>query len=199
MNWHKTKLMKTLQHIFIALIVLSSSSLYSQGITENTWQDGDIIFIKNRNMPPANEPGDKKNFNCTGIIIHDNEHAYVYFMDDVFKKMLITEFIGLSENKKYSVKWLMEKDLVDQTAINTMQTYCNAKIGDKKDLEENLSSEELFNAEFVWKIYMSTLGVKLSEPKEINISATTKKDLTSSGYANKTVSVRDIYRSDLLE
>ncbi|MBK9283272.1 MAG: hypothetical protein IPM51_03035 [Sphingobacteriaceae bacterium] len=191
--------MKAIKHTLILIIILLSIKSFSQGITESTWQDGDIIFIKNPKMPPANEPGDKKNFNCTGLIIHDKEHAYVYFMDDVFKKMIIWDFIDLSEGKKYSVKWLAEKDLVDQSAVNTMQTYCNAKIGDKKDNTESLNSEELFNAEFVWKIYMSTLGVKLCEPKDLNISADSKKDLSTTGYTNKTVTVRDIYRSELLE
>lgn len=191
--------MKTLRHILTLAILLSTGFSFSQGITENTWQDGDIIFIKNPKMPPANEPGDKKNFNCTGIVIHDKEHAYVYFMDEVFRKMPIMEFIDMSEDKKYSVKWLMEKDLVDQTAIGIMKTYCNAKIGDKKDVLENLNTEELFNAEFVWKIYMSTLGVKLCEPKDMTLEADTKKDMSLNGNASKTVSVRDIYRSELLE
>lgn len=191
--------MKTLRHILTLAILLSTGFSFSQGITENTWQDGDIIFIKNPKMPPANEPGDKKNFNCTGIVIHDKEHAYVYFMDEVFRKMPIMEFIDMSEEKKYSVKWLMEKDLVDQTAIGIMKTYCNAKIGDKKDVLENLNTEELFNAEFVWKIYMSTLGVKLCEPKDMTLEADTKKDMSLNGNASKTVSVRDIYRSELLE
>ena len=191
--------MKTIRHIFCLILVIISSNSFSQGITENTWQDGDIIFIKNPKMPPANEPGDKKNFNCTGIVIHDKEHAYVYFMDEVFKKMPIMEFIAMSEDKKYSVKWLMEKELVDQTAIGIMTTYCNAKIGDKKDTQENLNTEELFNAEFVWKIYMSTLGVKLCEPKDMTLEADNKKDMSLTGNAKKTVSVRDIYRSELLE
>ena len=191
--------MKKLNLLLAVIFLTSASFSFSQGITENTWQDGDIIFIKNPQMPAANESGDKKNFNCVGIVLHEKEHAYVYFMDDVFKKVLIWDFIGLSEAKKYSVKWLMEKDLVTDQAIATMQTYCNAKIGEKKDPTDDLNSEELFNAEFVWKIYLSTLGVKLSEPKDLNVSADTKKDLTSTGYANKTVSARDIYRSELIE
>lgn len=191
--------MKTIKYIFSLIFVLSLNSSFSQGITENTWQDGDIIFIKNPKMPPANEPGDKKNFNCTGIVMHDKDHVYVYFMEDVFKKMPIMEFIAMSEDKKYSVKWLLEKELVDQTAIGIMKTYCNAKVGDKKDVLENMNTEELFNAEFVWKIYMSTLGVKLCEPKDLTLEADSKKDLSLTGNANKTVSVRDIYRSELLE
>jgi hypothetical protein len=191
--------MKKLIYIFIFVSILSPA-VFAQGIDENTWQDGDIIFIKHPSMPVTPVKGDKKNFNCAGIILHDGGHAYVYFVDDKLKKMQLDEFIALSEGKSYSVKWLMEKEIVTPEAIATMRTFCNAKMGTPKDVAENLNSDELYNAEFVWKIYTTTLGVKLCEPKELTASGDPKKDVSNtSGYANKSVSVRDIYRSDIIE
>lgn len=192
--------MKKFTNFLSVLFLVISASAFSQGITENTWQNGDIIFIKNNQMPNTASAGDKKQFNCMGLILHEKDgHAYVYYVGDQLKKVRIDEFIQLAEDKKYSVKWLMENELVTEDVINTMRTFVTAKLGTPNDTNENLNSEELYNAEFIWKIYLSTLGVKLCEPKELTASGDPKKDVSSQGFANKSVSVRDIYKSEILE
>jgi hypothetical protein len=185
----------------ITVICLSFNTVCrSQEISENTWQNGDIIFIKNLKMA-GSAASDKSKFNCAGIIFKENGHAMVYYAGDPLKKCQISEFIAMSEDKKYSVKWLLESSLLTEEAVNSMHTFATAKLGTPYDSKENLNSEELYNAEFIWKIYRSALGIHVCEPKE---TGSDKKQSPSEGasnnnFANKYVSVRDIYRSELLE
>lgn len=187
--------------IFLSLaFLLLSAFSFAQGITENTWQNGDIIFIKNPKMPMTQATTDKKQFNCVGLILKDNDgHSYVYYVGDVLKKVRVAEFIAMSEDKKYSVKWLSETGLVTDEVAATMRTFVTAKLGTPNDTQESLNNDEMYNAELVWKIYTTALGVKLCEPKEYTASGDVKKDVSSTGYANKSVTVRDLYKSEILE
>ncbi|MCE3225756.1 MAG: peptidoglycan peptidase [Bacteroidetes bacterium] len=193
--------MKLFTTLFTFTCLSFSNTCFSQEISENNWQNGDIVFIRNPKMVSATATTDKNKFNCAGIIFKENGHAMVYYAGDPLKKCQISEFIAMSEDKKYSVKWLMESALLTEEAINSMHTFATAKLGTPYDVKENLNSDEFYNAEFIWKIYRSGLGVHVCDPKEIGTDKkiASSEGMSGSNFANKYVSVRDIYRSELLE
>ncbi len=185
--------------IILTLFFLSlSKTFFSQDVNEDNWQNGDIVFIKNAKLSNTQSANDKDKFNCMGIILIENGHPFVYYAaGEPLKKISFHDFIALSEGKKYSIKWLNEKGVITEDVVKTMRTYAAAKLGTAYDDKENLNSDEFYNAEFVWKIYRSCVGTHLCEPKEIG--AEPNKKITDKSLANKYVSVRDIYKSELLE
>lgn len=178
---------------FFACVTLGYSQ---EPVAHEQWQDGDIVFIKNPKLPGAS--GDKGKFNCAGIIFHENKQLVVFYADEPLKKCSLDEFIALSEDKKYTVKWLSDSSMLTDEAIKTMHTFATAKLGTKYDTKEDLNSNEFYNAEFVWKIFRSSLGIHLCEPKELTAS-NDDKEISSSNLANKYVTVRDILKSELLQ
>lgn len=196
--------MKLIVTIFFAYIL--SLNFSAQNVNENNWQNGDIIFIKNTQMSNSQSSNINEKFNCVGIIFKEDGHPMVYYASEPLKKLPLSEFLNYAEGRKYSIKWLSESDLMTEQTINTMLTYANAKLGTSYDNNENLNNEELYNAEFVWKIYRGSLGVKLSEPKSKELTASgdnndkfnAPKDATPN-LSNKLVTVMDIYKSELLE
>jgi hypothetical protein len=195
-----------LRYFLLAILPLFDLPAFSQRSVDNNWQNGDIIFIKNSQMSrtQSSNAGDK--FNCAGIIFRDNNELFVYYASEPLKKVKLQDFISLSQDRKYSVKWLAESALLTEDALKTMKTFANAKVGTPYDTDESLNSENVYNAEFIWKIYKNGLGINLCEPH--------LKELTASGDNNskydpgkdkspllskKFVSIMDIYKSELLE
>ncbi len=190
--------MKTLTLISTLFLLSLTNVSYAQGVNENNWQNGDIVFIKSSKISNSLSASDKEKFNCMGIIFVENGHPMVYYTaGEPLKKVSFQEFIDLSVDKKYSIKWLNETGVINEDVIKTMRSYATAKLGTKYDDKENLNSEELYNAEFIWKIYKTTIGTYLCQPKEKDEEAA-KKNPTK--YLDtKYVSVKDIYKSELLE
>ncbi len=191
--------MKQFTFILSFVFLLLSNILFSQGeVNENNWQNGDIVFIKYPKMNSIATTSDKEKFNCMGIIFIENGHPMVYFAaNEPLKKISFHEFIELSVEKKYSVKWLNETGVMNDEAVKTMRSYSTAKLGTAYDTKESLNSEELYNAEFIWKIYKTCIGTYLCEAKEIGANANKKS--SSKTLENKYVTEHDIYNSELLE
>jgi hypothetical protein len=180
------------------LLLLLNLNSFSQEVNENNWQNGDLVFIKDPKMANTLTSSNKEKFNCVGILFVEGGHPYVYYVSSgPLKKISFHEFIEQSESKKYSIKWLAESSVLTESAINTMHTFANAKIGTAFDAKENLNSEDLYSAEFVWKIYKSGTGTHLCEPKDMSGEPNNKS--ANKKLENKYVSVRDIYKSELLE
>jgi len=198
--------MKKIKFLLSLLLLSVTCVLTAQSIDENNWQNGDIIFIKNAQMANSQSSNQTNKFNCVGIIFRENGHPMVYYGAEPLKKCAMAEFLNLAEGKKYSVKWLAEDGLITEQVLNTMRTYAQAKLGTPYDNNENLNNEELYNAEFVWKIYRSGLGVNICEPKVKELTASgdnnKKYDAEKDGSANlsnKFIGVMDLYKSELLE
>lgn len=181
---------------FFGSVAMGSAQDKKEAPAHEHWQDGDIVFIKNTKM--AASANDKSKFNCAGVIFHEKGQTVVYYASQPLKKCTLDEFIAMSEDKKYSVKWLMDSSLLNEDVIKTMHTYATAKLGSPYDTKEDLSTEDFYNAEFIWKIYRSSLGIHLCEPKEVTAS-NGGKEISSNSLANKYVTIRDLYRSELLE
>jgi hypothetical protein len=194
-----------LRYFLLAILSLFDLPAFSQRNVDN-WQNGDIIFIKNTQMSRSQSSNEADKFNCAGIIFRDNNELFVYYASEPLKKLPLQEFINLSQNRKYSVKWLLESALITEDALKTMKTYANAKVGTPYDNSENLNTEDVYNAEFIWKIYKNSLGINLCEPhlKELTASGDNNSKFdpgkdNSPFLAKKFVSVMDLYRSELLE
>jgi hypothetical protein len=199
--------MKAFKFIFCFLFLsISNISIAQTEVNENTWQNGDIIFIKNNQLANSQSSNNADKFNCVGVIFRENNHPMVYFGAEPLKKIPYSEFLNLAEGRKYSIKWLSESSLMTDEVINTMRTYATAKLGTPYDNNENLNNEELYNAEFVWKLYRGALGVNLCEPREKELTASGDNNKKfkptknkTSNLSNKFVSIMDIYKSILLE
>jgi hypothetical protein len=195
-----------LRSFFLAILPLFALQAFSQRNADNNWQNGDIIFIRNSQMSRTQSSNENDKFNCAGIIFRDNNELFVYYASEPVKKVKLQDFINLGQDRKYSVKWLMESALITEDVLKTMKTYANAKVGTPYDTDESLNSENVYNAEFIWKIYKNSLGINLCEPhlKELTASGdnNTKFDPgkdKSPLLSKKFVSVMDIYKSELLE
>jgi hypothetical protein len=195
-----------LRYFLLTILPLFDLPAFSQRSAHENWQNGDIIFIKNTQMSRSQSSSEDDKFNCAGIIFRDNNELFVYYASEPLKKVPLQDFIGFSKDRKYSVKWLMESSLLNEDALKTMKTYANAKVGTPYDNDESLNTENVYNAEFIWKIYKNSLGINLCEPhlKELTASGDNNSKFDpgkdkSPLLAKKFVSVMDIYRSELLE
>ncbi|MCE3225757.1 MAG: uncharacterized protein K0S32_308 [Bacteroidetes bacterium] len=191
--------MKIFKFILGLLIVLLATGAFAQEeINENNCLNGDVVFIKKSGFHNQHGTDEKSKYNFAGIIFWENGYPIVYFSDEPLKKCALSDFIKSSEGKKYDIKRLIDPALLTNETINTMQVFATAKLGSAYDAKEALNNEEFYNAEFVWTIYKTCLGVYLCEPKE-NGTASADKKFIGHGLANKHVSVRDIYRSEILQ
>lgn len=178
-----------------------SHNSFSQDINASDCKTGDVVFIK-KSLPPSSQVNEKAKFNCAGIIFVEKGKSMVYYADEPLKKCELNDFIKLSENSKYNIKRMVEANLLTEEAISTMKIFVNAKLGSAYDTKEELTSENFYNAEFIWKIYKNYLGVYVCEPKEVTASGSSSKNYSNGGgnsLANKYVSVNDIYKSEFFE
>ena len=88
-----------------------------------------------------------------------------------------------------------------------MHTFAKAKLGSTYANQLNLNNENLYNPEFVWKIYKSALGLPLSAPEEVKeceIENSVITEFLTDAYGEailneKIVAVGDIFQSQFLE
>jgi hypothetical protein len=194
--------MKTFRLSIIVLLFLFSYNSFSQEIiSENNCQNGDVIFIKNPQLPNT-QSADRNKFNCGGIIFIEKGSPMVYFASEPLKKCSFSEFIKISDGKKFTIKRLEESSLLTEEAVNTMHIFAAAKLDTPYDYKEELFSDALYNAEFIWKIYKTCLGIYISEAKDYTASGDSKKNYShtaANSLSGKFVSIHDIYRSALFE
>jgi hypothetical protein len=176
--------------------------------TDSVYKNGDIIFIKNRQLEGNNLiPTGKTKYTYTGIIFLEGEQPYVYFAAEPVKKLPLNEFLKFTVDNKHVIKRLIDQSLLTSDALATMKSFANAKLGQHYDNQLKLSNDELYNAEFVWKIYKSCVGLPLSMPKELQeykIDQEVNKEFLTEIYGpailtEKMVAIGDIYRSNYVQ
>jgi glyoxylase-like metal-dependent hydrolase (beta-lactamase superfamily II) len=82
-------------------------------------------------------------------------------------KNSLEDFKKMSTGGEFMIKRLIEQEVLTTEVIDKMYGWAKSKLGIHYDNKVNLNNDELYNAEFVWKIYKSCLGLPLSEPKEL--------------------------------
>jgi hypothetical protein len=173
-----------------------------------TYKNADIIFIKNKETKGKSLlPNGKSKFNYVGIIFIENNVPMVYHSSQPLSKSTLDDFLKLSSDGDFSVKRLIESELLSADIIGAMHTFAKAKLGSTYDNQLNLNNENLYNPEFVWKIYKSALGLPLSAPKEVKeykVDNPVITEFLTDAYGEtilneKIVAVGDIFQSQFLE
>ncbi len=195
--------MKLFLGLFAASLWISPSA-FAQG----DFRDGDIVFIKNKETKGKSLlPNGKSKFNYIGIIFVENGAPVVYHSMEPLSKTPIKDFVALSEGEEFAIKHLAEEELLTEKAVHTMHNFATAKLGSAYDNSLTLSSEAVYNAEFVWKIYQLGTELELCIPRQIKeykvdnpAAIDFLKDAYGEAFLNeKIVSVGDIFQSQFLE
>lgn len=79
----------------------------------------------------------------------------------------IDDFISLSEGGEHKVRRLYEKELLNADVVATMKSFAKAKLSMHYDNKLTLNNDELYNAEFVFKMYQQCLGIPLTKPQTL--------------------------------
>ena len=201
--------MKTKLYVSLLFILAGLSFGFSQTNSpplETQIKDGDIIFIKT-NKANSFLPNGNSKFNYAGVIFIENDVPTVYYATEPLKKCSVDEFKKMSIGGEYNIKRLIEQEELTADVITKMHNWAKAKLGLHYDNQIKLNNDELYNAEFVWKVYKSCLGLPLSEPKEIKeykIDDPTTKEFLVDAFGpkifdEKMIAIGDIYRSSFLE
>ncbi len=198
-----------MKKIFQLTIVLSIAffNLKAQhAFTDSVYKNGDVIFIKNKKIQGGSLiPNGKTKYNYVGVLFYENGKPMIYHAMEPVSKCSVEEFMGMGDGD-YKVRRFMEQELLTVDVINTMHTFAKAKLNSHYDGKLSLKSDELYNAEFVYKMYQSALGIKLSEPKPLNElkNEPATLDFLKEAYGNsildeKMVVIGDIYNSLYME
>lgn len=192
--------MNPLKTILSVAIMLVVGCGYSQ-----QYQNGDVIFIKNKKVGASLIPNGKTKFNYVGVIFIENGVPMVYHATEPVSVNNVDDFISLSENKEYKVRRLYEKELLNADVIATMRSFAKAKLAMHYDNKLTLNNDELYNAEFVYKMYQQCLGIPLTKPKTLD---SYKNDPTSIEFlkdaygptilTEKMVVIGDIFNSEYM-
>lgn len=187
------------------LVLLAALSL--SGAKAQKLVDGDIIFIQNKALEGKDLlPTGKSKFNYLGVIFHENGIPYVYHAAASFTRTPLEEFRKMATGDAFT-KHLEEEEMMGPDVIKAMKSYANAKLGSPYDNRISLVTEDLYNAEFAWKVYQSAIGLSLCQPKPLkdykfNSSLTIEFLKEAYGPAvmdEPIVTVGDIYNSKFLE
>lgn len=190
--------MRPFKIIFTLFLFTISSFAYSQ-----KYLDGDIIFIKNKKIGTSLIPNGKTKFNYIGVIFIENGVPIVYHATEPVSSNNIDDFINLSEDKEFKIRRLYEQELLDKDVVSTMRSFAKAKLQMHYDNKLTLNNDELYNAEFVYKMFQQCLGIPLTKPKTLDSyknEATSLEFLTEAYGAailtEKMVVTGDIYNSE---
>jgi hypothetical protein len=192
--------MRPLKTIVILALILSTSFTFAQ-----KYQNGDLIFIKNKKNGSSPIPNGKTKFNYVGVIFIENGVPMVYHATEPVSVSNIDDFVNMSENKEFKVRRLYETELLNPDAVATMRSFAKAKLQSHYDNKLTLNNDEFYNAEFVYKMYQQCLGIPLTKPKTIeNYKADPvaidflKEAYGSTILTEKMVVIGDIYNSEFM-
>lgn len=195
-----------MKNVFITRLLfclLLPTSLYSQ-----SFHNGDVVFIKNKfSKGKSVLPNGKSKFNYVGILFIENKVPVVYHATEPLSKCTFSEFIDLSEEKEFKIKYLSEEELLNNAAVEKMHNFALAKLGSAYDNALSLDNDKLYNAEFVWKIYEEATGLALCIPrpiKDFKADNSAAIDFLTEAYGSdileqKIISVGDLFQSQFLD
>lgn len=203
--------MKTINKIGLMVAMIIATLTYSKAQTaeqaDTTFKDGDVVFIKNKKMAGNSLiPNGKTRFNYVGVIFIENGVPMVYHATEPVSSCNIDQFISMSEDKDFKIRRLFEQNLLTKDVVSTMRSFAKAKLQTHYDNKLTLNNDELYNAEFVYKMYQSCLGIPLTKPKMLGdykndaVSLDFLKEAYGDNILNeKMVVIGDIYNSEYME
>lgn len=203
--------MNAIKKIWMTTLMLTVSYTISLAQTteeaDTTFKDGDVVFIKNKKMVGNNLiPNGKTRFNYVGVVFIENGVAMVYHATEPVSSCNVAQFISMSENKEYKIRRLYEQNLLTKDVVSTMHSFAKAKLLTHYDNKLTLNNDELYNAEFVYKMYQSCLGIPLTKPKTLGDykNDPVSLDFLKEAYGDnilteKMIVVGDIYNSEFME
>jgi len=200
--------MKTLKRIYLIIAILTTSYFHAQKLlNDSLFKDGDVIFIKNKKLIGSNLiPNGKTIYNYVGIVLIENGAPVVYHATEPVSSCGINEFLNLSEGRSYKIRRMYEQELLTNDVVSTMRSFAKAKLQMHYDNKLTLNNDELYNAEFVYKIYQACLGIPLTKPKALSAYKpdAVAIDFLTESYGvgiltEKLVIIGDIYNSEFLE
>lgn len=201
--------MKTKLYISIFFLLAVVAISFAQTVDaplETQIKDGDIVFIKT-NKANSFLPNGNSKYNFAGVVFIEADVPMVYYATEPLKKCSVEDFKKMSIGGEFMIKRLIEQEVLTADVITKMHNWASAKLGLHYDNKINLNNDELYNAEFVWKVYKSCLGLPLSEPKELKeykIDDPNAKEFLMDAFGQKIfdekmIAIGDIYRSTFLE
>lgn len=177
-------------------------------LSSQTYHNGDVVFIKNKfSKGKSVLPNGKSKFNYVGILFIENKIPVVYHATEPLSKCTFSEFLDLSEEKEFKIKYLSEDELLNSEAIEKMHNYALTKLGSSYDNALSLDNDKLYNAEFVWNIYQNAIGLALCIPrpiKDFKDDNPVTIDFLTEAYGpgileQKIISVGDLFQSQFLD
>lgn len=197
----------TNMRLAFALLIFSVSYSFSQEPIDTTFKDGDVIFIKHKKlMGNSPIPNGKTKFNYVGVVFIESGIPMVYHATEPVSSCNIDEFINMSDGKDYKIRRLYEQNLLNKDVVATMRSFAKAKLATHYDNKLTLNNDELYNAEFVYKMYQSCLGIPLVKPKALSelkndpVSLDFLKEAYGDNIVNeKMIVIGDIYHSEFME
>lgn len=199
----KSGLIKAILSAILVLALVGVSFSQEENGKLKLIGNGDVIFIKNKKTNGNSLlPNGKTNFNYVGVVFVEDGVKMVYHATEPVSKCRLDEFIAMSEGNDYKIKRLYDASVLTDDVIKTMHTFAKAKLGNHYDNKLNLNNEDLYNAEFVYKMYQSGLGIMLVQPKPLSEYKTDSGSLEflKEAYGNeilteKMIVIGDIYNS----
>jgi hypothetical protein len=192
--------MRSLKTISILALIFATGFSFAQ-----KHQNGDVIFIKNKKITSSLIPNGKTKFNYVGVIFIENGVPMVYHATEPVSVSNIDDFINMSENKEFKVRRLYEHELLNPDVVATMRSFAKAKLQMHYDNKLTLNNDELYNAEFVFKMYQQCLGIPLTKPKTLDNYKpdAASLDFLKEAYGNtilteKMVVIGDIFNSEYM-
>ncbi len=173
------------------LILFLSTSIYKaqKKTNKQKFKNCDIIFITNNTSPIS-----KNKFAHVGFILLEDTLTYVYYANETIIKCGVAEFISQSKNKKYTLKHLIDKTQLNEEALNTIKVFVKAKFDNNKDAKLVLNTTDCCDADFIWKIYKTAIGISLCDKTEFKIEKDSKVISTQ-----KIAVSLDVFESEYLE
>lgn len=203
-----TVIMKKLKGIYLIIALVATNYFHAQNLlSDSTFKDGDVIFIKNKKLIGSNLiPNGKTSFNYVGVVLIENGEPIVYHATEPVSSCSINDFLNLSEGRSYKIRRMYEQELLTKDVVATMRSFAKAKLQTHYDNKLTLNNDEFYNAEFVFKMYQACLGIPLTKPKPITaykpdaVALDFLKESYGAGIlTEKLVIIGDIYNSEFLE
>jgi len=176
--------------LLLIVVLLASTAFCQTKKNEPSYKylkDGDIIFI-NKNSEQ------KKELNFAGIVIIDNKIPFVFFADSSIIKCAVSDFISKSYKKKHAVKRIIDTEVLTKDGIANMKSNATSRLNTTLENISYFNTINIYNAEFIWKIFQSSVGLAICDKKSVKIDLPNQKTENK-----KIVDINDLFESEQLE
>lgn len=131
-------------------------------------RNGDLVFQSTKSqLGPAIEIATGSSITHVGMILIDNDSAFVYEAVGPVRRIPLMEWIDLGVENKFCVKRLRNAgDILTPDILQKMRGVFSEWEGRDYDLQFQWSDDRFYCSELVHKIYERGAGMKLGETEE---------------------------------